>query len=62
VRKGVIEEDIQLSDNTNAITAGAIDRNDRFDAQLGLVSNVYHSGIDRADCLFTAIEVARLRS
>ena len=62
MRKSVIEKDIQLADNTNTITACAIDRNDRFDAQLGLVSNVYHSGIDRAGRPLTAIEVARLRS
>jgi hypothetical protein len=30
VRKGIIEEDIQLSNRTDAITAGAIDRHDRF--------------------------------
>jgi len=62
MRKGVIEKDIQLGDNTNAITACAIDRNDCFDAQLGLASNVYHSGINRAGRPLTTIEVARLRS
>jgi hypothetical protein len=37
VRESVIEEDIQLSNHTNAITAGAIDRHDRFYTQLGLI-------------------------
>jgi hypothetical protein len=56
--ENVFEKELQITNDAYIIAACAID--DGFDAQLVLVSNIDHSGIDRAGRTLAAIEVRRL--
>jgi len=52
MRKDVIEIEVQLSHDADVVAACPVDRNDRFDGQLELVSDVDRAGIDRAGGAF----------
>ena len=51
---------MQLAYDADIISAGSIDRNDRFDRQLVFVTHVDQSRIDRAGGALPAVEIGNL--
>ena len=51
---------MQLANGADTIAACAVDRNDRLKAELVLVGDVDHAGIDGSGCAFLPIEIGNL--